>query len=314
MIYSSETDELFFPSLSSVASSQDAAAFLEVLGSKSVLDHQFAANPDYDWVTGIEGIGILNGFGNYAVTGGEASRIFATSDSIVFQNSGSSTLSVDSARMDLIFDPLVDQTLVFDLESAQVFLHASTPELFEVADLSDETGIHYQIGATNVRFTGTGNAVLTDLASDAELSTIFEGVDAGALDNEEAPLSEGDADTGADEQLSGSAEKSGVAGADTFLVDELTSGDDFVFNYETFVTQTKVTAELASYLDQGLDEASNILSIPQTEYPEAEGSLVFQEQTAALAESTSDTLQQIISLNDSTELVYDDGLELYFGL
>ncbi|NRQ01168.1 hypothetical protein [Marinobacterium sp. xm-d-530] len=316
MIYTSLGDDLVFPDFSSVTSKSDALLFLQLLGDKSQLDHQLAGNPNYDWLDSEGGLSLLNGFGNYAVLDGPTSNVIATSRSLLFQNADVLNIKVDETTVDLIFDPTVAQSIEIDLASGAVAnLHAATQVVFDVENLSDDVTTIFRVGEAQIQITGDGLASLTDLAADTLIDTIFAPAEQ-VVENAADTLLADASDVAADSEVTSQASDADLGASSMSMLSDpiYPQSEDLLIDYESILTQAKVSADLGSYLSSSLDDGSNILSLPFENYAVTETAQIFDAQSNDVELLSTDLVDNLTTFSDTTDLIFDDGLDIYFGI
>lgn len=306
-------EDAIFPSLATVHSDSDAIVYLEMLGESTLVDHQFGRNVDYEWVTTKGGITLLDGFGNYAVASGVQNTIFASAHSIIFQTSDELTLNVcQTGEIDLIFDPDILQTININMDEAAVTLHASTTNEIIVEDKSTAESIIYKIGATTLTVTGTGKVALTDVARDVEIAQIFE----SATSDVSAPPSETAAPV--EPEISTESKPTDLTAANVNLSDSLMveQTDDLLipYQYKSVFTQRVLQLNMTEYLRENFAQDSvSVVSARDTSGLIYDDSIA-QKQVAELEKQGDQLLEELYTVNDYSDLVFHDALDLYFSL
>lgn len=319
------TDEsLSFPALSSVESRDDALAYLQILGEKAGLAHEFGLNADYDWVDSDGGVGILDGFGSYAVVGGSESDLLVSTDSLIFQTSDILDLAIERGRVDVIFDPLVAQQININIDDGTAILHASTTQVYDIVDLTGDLGVSFQIGETLLTFDGAGKVELIDLVQDGTPELLFDGIamnqsitgDGLVIEEAQALAPEGEStSTGSVADAIDNFSKNTTADSqDSFSISSTVFNDDVYVNYASIEAEMQLNAELDTYLSDNLDAEFNIISLPVDQSTTNETTQVYDQQYTEAQSNNSEVVGLITSLDDTSDLVFDDGLDLYFGL
>ena len=307
MVYFAEDSELVFPALASVATSADAQAYLQILGEKATLDHQFGANPDFDWLESDGGVALLNGFGAYVVVDGDDAIIAAATDALIFQNSTLLDLKISGGNTDLIFDPTAQQAVHITLAGGDLTLHASTPEIFVVNTAVDGDAKVITVGAATIFVEGEGRLSLTDLASDAPISLNFPELEAytetefaASVEDERVPY-----DQKAPEVASAQPNPAGTA----YVAD-----DDFYLSYNHIESVAQLEADLYDFTREGLDDANNILSVMPADETGINGLKDFEADILDLQEANETFVETVTVSEQIADLVFDDGTDIYWGL
>lgn len=306
-------EDAIFPSLANVHSDRDAILYLEMIGESTLVDHQFGRNVDYEWVTTKGGVTLLDGFGNYAVASGVQSTIFASTHSIIFQTSDELTLSAgETANVDLIFDPDIQQVININLDDAAVTLHAATANEIIVEDKSTSELIIYKIGATTLTVTGTGKVGLTDVARDVEIAQIFE--------SETAVASAPPAETAVPVEPVSSTDSSttdlnpdDVKVPDAYMLEQT---DDLLiqYQYESIFTQRKLESNMAEYIRENFENDSADMVFTESASEVVYDESIPQKQVAELEMQSDQVVEELYMVNDYSELAFHDALDLYFNL
>ena len=307
MVYFAEDSELVFPALASVATSADAQAYLQILGEKATLDHQFGANPDFDWLESDGGVALLNGFGAYVVVDGDDAIIAAATDALIFQNSTLLDLKISGGNTDLIFDPTAQQAVHITLAGGDLTLHASTPEIFAVNTSVDGDARVITAGAATIFVEGEGRLSLTDLASDAPISLNFPELEAytemefvASVEDEIVPY-----DQKVPEAASAQPNPEGSA----YVAD-----DDFYLSYNHIESVAQLEADLYDFTREGLDDANNILSVMPADETGINGLKDFEADILDLQEANETFVETVTVSEQIADLVFDDGTDIYWGL
>lgn len=310
MIYLAEDSELVFPALASVATSADAQAYLQILGEKATLDHQFGANPDFDWLVADGGVALLNGFGAYVVVDGDDAVVSAATDALIFQNSTFLDLKVSGGSTDLIFDPTAQQAVHITLAGGDLTLHASTPEIFAVNTSVDGDARVITAGAATIFVEGEGRLSLTDLASDAPISLNFPELEADTETEFDAAVEVGIVpyDQKVPEASSAVSAQPNPEGS-AYVAD-----DDFYLSYNHIESVAQLEADLYDFTREGLDDANNILSVMPADETGINGLKDFEADILDLQEANETFVETVTVSEQIADLVFDDGTDIYWGL
>lgn len=307
MIYLAEDAELVFPALASVANSSDVQDYLQLLGEKATLDHQFGANPDFDWLETGSGVTILDGFGAYVLVDGDDALVAASTDAHIFQNSKLLDLEISGGKTNLIFDPTAQQTMNITLTGGELTLHASTPSIFAVNTTVDGDTKVINVGDATIYIEGEGGLSLTDLASDTPILLDFPELE---VDGEAGVDVVVEDEIGPDtRQAAKTTSATTQPEASAYVID-----DDFYLSYNNIESVVPPQAELHEFTREGLDAANNILSVMPFTESDIDTLEEFDAEISELQEDNEIFVDTITVTEQIADLIFDDGTEIYWGL
>ena len=325
MIFLADDGDLFFPALADVETPDDAIAYLQILGDSTSLDHKLGNNADFDWLQSDGGMSILSGFGSYAILGGDEAYVASTSDAIIFQKSAALDLEITGGETELIFDPNAKQTISIKLAGGGVTLHASTSEIFSLNTLIEGTTKIIDAGETTIFVEGDGPLSFTDLANDALLNLSFETLEPEAeLTTDVAknaditPSPEGHSTDAVREpaEVEPTIDETITAPDSLGAVTDATyvTTDDFYLNYNTVQSAARLEADLSKFILESLDEADNVFSASYTNEAVDDSSRSFEGQVVDLQAKNDTFVAEITEFNEVSDLIFDDGADIYWGL